>query len=214
MKIQQTFDATFINDSEKTTKFTAVITTLSIDRDNEVVIPSGMNSKEYEANPTLLFSHDPTKPIGLMTGMRRKENSIEADFELAPRPKSHVGEWFPDTVGSLMKFGALRGISVGYAPISGGMRNATKADVVKYGESVKRIYSKWKLLEVSVVSIPANQDSLVSAVSKGIISVEAIKKLGLKIPQSSNIKIKFKENNFDYANIARIEVAKLMGKFN
>ena len=99
MNLQKTCNATFKAIGDGLTKFTAIITTHAIDRDQDVVIPSGMNSKEYESNPVLLYSHDPNKPIGKMVTMRRGESSIDADFVLAPRPDTHEGEWLPDTVG-------------------------------------------------------------------------------------------------------------------
>ena len=73
MNLQKTCNATFKAIGDGLTKFTAIITTHAIDRDQDVVIPSGMNSKEYEANPVLLYSHDPNKPIGKMVTMRRGE---------------------------------------------------------------------------------------------------------------------------------------------
>jgi HK97 family phage prohead protease len=182
MNLQKTCNATFKAIGDGITKFTAIITTHAIDRDQDVVIPSGMNSKEYEANPVLLYSHDPNKPIGKMVMMRRGESSIDADFVLAPRPDTHEGEWLPDTVGALMKFGALKGVSIGYMPVDGGMRSANKADASKYGDGVKRVYSKWKLLEVSVVSIPSNQEALINAVSKGIVSKASLAALGCNVP--------------------------------
>ncbi len=87
MNLQKTCTATFKAIGDGLTKFSAVITTHAIDRDQDVVIPSGMNSKEYEANPVLLYSHDPNKPIGKMVTMRRGENSIDADFVLAPQTR-------------------------------------------------------------------------------------------------------------------------------
>ena len=226
MNLQKTCTATFKAIGDGLTKFSAVITTHAIDRDQDVVIPSGMNSKEYEANPVLLYSHDPNKPIGKMVTMRRGENSIDADFVLAPRPETHQGEWLPDTVGALMKFGALKGVSIGYMPLENGMRSANKADASKYGDGVKRVYSKWKLLEVSVVSIPSNQEALINAVSKGIVSTASLKALGCSVPdvvpmpaiveskQMHSVRIvmpAFVQS--DVADAARTTIAKMRGQF-
>ena len=38
--------------------FTAVITAETLDRDGEVLIPQGMNSTEFDRNPTLFWNHD------------------------------------------------------------------------------------------------------------------------------------------------------------
>lgn len=207
------------------TKFTATITTAAIDRDSDVVMPSGMNSKEYEANPVLLYAHDPLKPIGRMIRMRRQDSAIDADFALVPRPDGHTGEWLPDTVGSLMRFGALKGVSIGYMPIDGGMRRATKADTDKYGVGCKQVYSKWKLLEISVVSIPSNQEALISAVSKGIVTAAGLKALGCELPPTALLApiVKAKPiiiridmpalGQREIVESARIQVAKMRGQF-
>jgi phage head maturation protease len=164
-------------------RFSATITTDALDRDYEVIVPAGMNAKEYEANPVLLYAHDPLRPIGRMLDMRRSEGSIDADFALAPRPEGHQGEWEADTVGSLLRCGVLRGVSIGCAPMPGGLRNATKADKERYGAAVTRVYSKWKLLEVSIVSLPANAEALVTVVQKGLVTRAALASLGCAVPE-------------------------------
>ena len=164
----------------KASTFVATITTDSVDRDGEVVVPAGMNSKDYERNPVLLYEHDVQRPIGKMLGMKRMERAIEAEFALAPRPESHEGEWFPDTVAALMDFGALNTMSIGILGLEA--RPASKADSEKYGDGVRRVYGKWKLLEVSVVSLPANQDAIITAVRKGLVSASAVKRFGVTVP--------------------------------
>jgi len=195
MMHHKTLDAAY--SSEDGTKFVATITTDTIDRDGEVVIPAGMNSKEYERNPVLLYAHDPKMPIGKMETLRRGDGKIEADFRLAPRPQEHQGEWLPDTVGALMKFGALRGVSIGFHAQANGMRSASKADIERYGDGVKRVFSKWNLLEVSVVSVPANQEALVTAIQKGVATAEAVKALGIKAdpPAKPSERIEGSERN-------------------
>ena len=164
----------------KARTFTATITTDSVDRDGEVVIPGGMNSRDYEKNPVLLYEHDALKPIGKMMRMKRGERSIEAEFALAPRPEGHTGDWLPDTVAALMDFGALNTMSIGFMGLEA--RPASKADTERFGDGVRRVYGKWKLLEVSVVSIPANQDAIITAVRKGLVSAAAVKRFGVIVP--------------------------------
>ena len=175
--------ATIRKQAGKASTFVATITTDSVDRDGEVVVPSGMNSRDYERNPVLLYEHDVKSPIGKMLGMKRGERSIEAEFALAPRPDNHVGEWFPDTVASLMDFGALNTMSIGFLGMEA--RPASKADTEKYGQGVRRVYGKWKLLEVSVVSVPANQDAIVTAVRKGLVTRDAVKPFGITVPEAA-----------------------------
>jgi HK97 family phage prohead protease len=202
----------------KASTFVATITTDSVDRDGEVVVPAGMNSKDYERNPVLLYEHDVQRPIGKMLGMKRMERAIEAEFALAPRPESHEGEWFPDTVAALMDFGALNTMSIGFLGLEA--RPASKADSEKYGDGVRRVYGKWKLLEVSVVSIPANQDAIITAVRKGLCSPSAAKRFGVVVPDSpAPIRRSYRVSiavpamgDVDRARIVRDEMARARGQ--
>jgi len=202
----------------KASTFVATITTDSVDRDGEVVVPAGMNSKEYEANPVLLYEHDVKQPIGKMLKMRRNERNIEAEFALAPRPETHVGEWFPDTVAALMDFGALNTMSIGFLGLEA--RPASKSDSEKYGSGVRRVYGKWKLLEVSVVSIPANQDAIITAVRKGLCSPAVAKRFGVTVPDApAPIRRSYRVSvavpalgDLDRVQIVRDEMARARGR--
>lgn len=165
-------------------RFKAVISTDSVDRDGEVMVPAGMNAKDYERNPVLLWNHDPAQPIGKAVSLKRADSSIEAEFEFAKRPDDYVGEWFPDYVRGLVAAGVVKAVSIGFMPLDGGQRVATKGDVDKYGPEVRKVFSKWKLLEVSVVTVPANQDALITAVAKGLVTRESVEKFShLAIPK-------------------------------
>lgn len=205
--------------SGKASTFVATITTDSVDRDGEVVVPGGMNSRDYERNPVLLYEHDVQKPIGKMLSMKRMDRAIESEFALAPRPDNHVGEWFPDTVASLMEFGALNTMSIGFLGMES--RPATKADTEKYGQGVRRVYGKWKLLEVSVVSVPANQDAIVTAVRKGLVTRDAAKAFGIVVPDAplpAQVRASYRVavavpaiGKADRARIVRDEIARARG---
>ena len=202
----------------KASTFVATITTDSVDRDGEVVVPAGMNSKDYERNPVLLYEHDVLKPIGKMLKMRRMDRGIEAEFALAPRPDTHDGEWLPDTVAALMDFGALNTMSIGFLGLEA--RPASKADTERYGQGVRRVYGKWKLLEVSVVSVPANQDAIITAVRKGLCSRAAAKALGVIVPEAPEpIRRSYRVSvavpalgDMDRARIVRDEMARARGR--
>ena len=105
-------------------KFKAVISTDSVDRDGEVMVPAGMNAKDYERNPVLLWNHDPSQPIGKSTSLKREDSSIVAEFEFAPRPADYVGDWFPDYVRGLVAAGVVKAVSIGFMPLDGGARVA------------------------------------------------------------------------------------------
>ena len=60
--------------------FKATISTDSVDRDGEVMVPAGMNAKDYEPNPVLLWNHDTSQPVGRAVTLKRADREIVADF--------------------------------------------------------------------------------------------------------------------------------------
>jgi uncharacterized protein len=155
--------------------FVAKMTSDAIDRDREVLDPNGMDSTDFEKNPILFYGHDYTSVenvVGLVVALKRETDADGrvtgwyAKCQLAERPEDHEGPWRPDTVLALMRQGIIRGVSVGFDPVQ--VRNATADDRKRYGASAERVFSRWKLLELSVAPLPANQDALVEAVAKAI----------------------------------------------
>ena len=148
----------------------ATITTETIDRDGEVLISDGMNASEFEKNPVVFYNHDYAQPVGKITDLRRSRGKIDASIEFAKRPEGFEGSYFPEFVESLVEQGIVKGISVGFIPLPGGVRKASTKDREDYGDEVRQVFSKWKLLEVSIAPLPANGTALVSAVRKGLVS--------------------------------------------
>lgn len=159
-------DATF---ASLATGFEATITSDALDRDGEVVVPQGMNSTEYESNPILFYNHDTNLPVGKCVKLARGNGSIKGEFRFAQRPEGFTGEYFPEFIASLVGQGIVKGISIGYAPEEGGTRRATIDDRKRYGQQVHTVYSKWKLMEVSVAPLQANPEALISAIRKGAV---------------------------------------------
>ena len=145
----------------------AKISTTSIDRDGEVLLPSGIDLKDFKKNPIVLLNHDQGGlPVGRALKIKRESSGIVAEVQFAERPSGHPDsvEWIPDTIFSLFKQGILKAFSVGFIPTE--MRQPEEKDKRKFGEGVRNIISKWSLLEFSVVNVPANQDALVMQVAK------------------------------------------------
>jgi len=160
----------------------AKLTTNSVDRDGEVLIPQGMVSKDFEKNPVLFYNHEYDQPIGKVTNLKRTDDSVMGTLTFAQRPEDYVGEFFPSFVEALVRQGIVKGVSVGFVPEPSGARSATKADRMKFGEKIKRVFNRWKLLEVSIAPLPANQDALVQAVDKGLVTPVQVKSfLGVDI---------------------------------
>jgi len=177
-------------EKEGSVKVEATITTETIDRDGEVLVSQGMDASEYEKNPVVFYNHDYAQPIGKISDLRRGKGKIDATIEFAQRPDGFEGSYFPEFVESLVEQGIVKGISVGFVPMSGGVRKASTKDREDYGDEVRQVYSKWKLLEVSVAPLPANGTALVSAVRKGLVDRDDVVRFLDFEPTTNVIEIK------------------------
>lgn len=198
--------------------FTATITAETLDRDGEVLIPSGMNSKEFDRNPVLFWNHDYAKPVGRAVGLKRRDRDIVGEFVFAKKPDGYVGEFFPEVAAALVGQGIVNAVSVGYVPEEGGVRKATDIDRKRYGTATTTIFSRWKLLEVSLAPLQANPDALITAVRKGLVSPIAAKQFfGVEPPKRTIVSIslpdssKKKRETINIDGIVRREIARRNG---
>lgn len=175
-------------------KFTARITTDSLDRQDEVVIPAGGNMDEFLESGAIFWNHDYTSPVGFPNKFRKIERGskngvagedfIECGGIFMKRPDDYKGEFFPDFARAFVMQAAAAGInpgvSIGFIPIES--REPSKADRARYGDSIQRVHNRWKLLEFSIAPVQANQDAVVVAVGKGLIAKAAAKAVGIDVP--------------------------------
>jgi hypothetical protein len=164
----------------------AIISTDAVDRDGEVLIPQGMNAKDYQLNPVGFFNHAWAEyggeakdklPVGQCVAIAKAADSISFKFIFAERPATYPQdqEWLPDTLLSLYQQGVMRAFSVGFMPVE--TRAATDKDLMTFGADCRRVVSKWKLFEVSCVPLPCNQEAVALAVSKKLITRDGAKSL-------------------------------------
>lgn len=120
--------------------------TTTKDRTNDVIIEEAWTKggiKNYQKNPILLAFHDHSRPIGTAT----KISVDKTGLEIVGKISKAAGD-----VYELIKEGILKAFSVGFI-----VKDAdydSKADVF--------VIKDLELLEISVVSVPANQDSIFS----------------------------------------------------
>lgn len=124
----------------------AVMSTPKIDRMGDILDPMGCDYSEFQKNPVMLYEHRHDEPVGIWL-------EVEATTtEISGVPVFHPAELNPfgHRIGRLYETGWLKTFSVGFIPLewepmpSGG------------GWFIK----KWKLLECSAVTIPANSDAI------------------------------------------------------
>jgi HK97 family phage prohead protease len=121
-----------------------VITTSAVDRYDEIVKSDGGDFNDYRNNPIVLLNHSRSSlPIGKNEWIRSEENKILAKTKFSDDTQ------LARDVKSLFKNGYLNAFSIGFIP--------TK---YYFDENDRIVYEAWKLLEYSVVTIPANQEAL------------------------------------------------------
>jgi hypothetical protein len=167
------------------------ITTESVDRFGEVVVADGMNDAQFAVNPLVTLGHDYTvAPVG--RSLWRKQArvgplvGVRAKTHYPPRPPSWpaADAWPSDNAFALVQAGLLQGKSIGFLPTKVHTPSADERARPGWAD-VGLVIDEWLLLEYACVFLPANQDSVVEAVSKGRMSLppELARALGLRPPR-------------------------------
>lgn len=164
------------------------ISTAGIDRDAEILLPSGCDLSQFRKAPQVLWGHDYNAPpigkaIWVKPDSKKSPAGILAKTVYATTARA-------EEIWQLVKGGFLKTFSVGFVPIKSVIQGAADWDktcdkLTEQGydfnrEKVKRIYLKWILLEYSKVSVPANIEALTVAVAKGLdLSKDLCDELGI-----------------------------------
>ena len=139
-------------------QFEFVCSDESEDSYGDIVRADGWDLKRYKKNPIVLFNHNSSMPVGFSPKCFVEGKSLKAVFQLADEGTSD----FIDTLYKLMKQRIVRACSVGFMP---------NADVEvrrdKEGHFLGYEFKGQELLENSIVSVPANPNSLALAKSLG-----------------------------------------------
>jgi hypothetical protein len=172
------------------------ITTESVDRTGEVVLARGMNDRQFAANPIVTLGHAyGLPPVGRSLWRKRVKDGappggitgIKAKTQYPARPESWPANesWLPDKVFALVQAGLLQGKSIGFLPTKVHVPDGEERERNGWDEGVRLVIDEWLLLEYACVFLPANQDALVEAVSKGDVDLpaEACAALGLAAPR-------------------------------
>ena len=128
-----------------------IASTPSVDRAGDVMIPQGIILDGFKKNNPVLLNHCPDKLLG-NADVEVKNNRVEALIRFAPKGVSALA----DEICGLSKAGVISACSVGFTPIDVEPRKGG-------GYTIK----SWELLEISMVSVPCNQDLVVTQRSYG-----------------------------------------------
>ena len=129
--------------------YEAIVSTKTADRDGEEISQEAWELENFKKNPVLLFSHNYTQPpVGKFIDIYPSEKGLLGKFKFATTKMAQE-------LKQLVKEDILNALSVGF------MKK-------EYSDEAGNTISKQELLEVSLVSVPANPEALIIARSKGL----------------------------------------------
>ncbi len=177
-------DIKAINEIERS--LVCTISTGCVDRMGESLDPKGVNLKDYQKNPVVLWAHDySTPPIGKAVWVK-KDNATGGIISKVQFADTD----FAKEIFKLYQGGFMKAFSVGFLPKEI-YRNYQQENYNKTKDPYIT-FTKWDLLEYSAVPVPANPEALALAMSKGVISGDTKKKIeemGIKGVTELNIDI-------------------------
>jgi len=134
-----------------------VASTDRADRYGDIINQQGWDLDAYRSNPVVLLNHDHgSLPIGKGT-VRIGEQGliIDVEFDMAdPRAAEIAGK---------AKRGFMNAVSVGFSPLKSTPRSDLPVTHYAHSKSGGNYFDRAELLEVSVVTIPANADAVAIA---------------------------------------------------
>ncbi len=140
--------------------FAFIASSNTVDRYGDIIEQDWI-MEDYWKNPVLLWAHNSRlPPIGKVTSFDVSPDRTRtiAQAELLPEGLDP----FTDQLAKLVESRHLRAVSVGFLPGSETDRRDEKGNWAGY------VYSQNKLVELSLVSVPANPDAVQLARSLGV----------------------------------------------
>ena len=146
--LNSAFETKSVKKGSKSLKIAGYANTIVKDRAGDVVTAQAWAKgvENYRRNPVLLYQHKHENPIGRVEKITVDKKGIFVEAAVSEAAEKNHG------VQTLIKDGALKSFSVGFRVKDG-----------KYNrEDDSMMITDVELLEISVVSVPCNQDSLFS----------------------------------------------------
>lgn len=144
-----------------TRKIRGFASTDSIDRQKDVVVPSG---GEWQLPLPLLWSHSHQTPIGIVESIERRSNGLWITASVAE------GIEDADRIWKLIDAQLATGFSIGFI--------GKKVEPLPNGGAK---YVSWELVEISVVVVPANADAKIQRNLAGTIKLVSAKDRGIPL---------------------------------
>lgn len=131
---------------------------LPADSQGDIMAPGAFSASlaehaEKGTAPPMLWQHDPSVPIGRWTDIRQTDRGLAVDGRLTLEVQQ------AREARALLKDGALDGLSIGFRE-----RESRPATEDEEAEGVRRVLTDVELIEISLVTMPANERARVAAV--------------------------------------------------
>jgi HK97 family phage prohead protease len=146
--------------------FAGIATTPSTDRTGDVIEPKGA---KFKLPLPLLWQHDAKQPIGWVRAARVSADGIEIDGEIAHVPEAGALQDRLTEAWQSIKAGLVRGLSIGFNELQDGKEPINPKD--PWGPTR---FKAWEWLELSAVTIPANQDASITTIKSAYAQSQAV----------------------------------------
>ena len=142
-----------------------MITTDKRDLDGDILEVQGWKLERFKKNPVVLFGHDQSQPpIARALSVAVMEHGLQAVTQFPPELVNPLA----DVVFALNKHGYMKTWSVGYLP--------KKFSPQEDGKGLR--IQEQELVEYSATPVPANDDAVNLAISRGLVTEKSLKLLG------------------------------------
>jgi HK97 family phage prohead protease len=141
----------------------------SPDRHGDIVRAAGWDLKQYRRNPIVLFGHDHSLPVGVTRKLGLEKSQLLAGIKLANEGTSE----FIDTLRRLVDQQIVRAVSVGFRVTA----EPTYIRDPKNDRVVGLEFNGTELLEISLVTVPANANALSAKVKAYGVSERTFNRL-------------------------------------
>lgn len=146
--LNSSFEAKAVSKGNKSLKIAGYANTTAKDRAGDIVTAEAWAKgvENFRRNPVMLYQHKHDCPIGRFDSITVDKKGIYVEGNVSEAAEKNYG------IHTLIKDGALKSFSVGFR-VKDGKYNS-KDDTM--------LITDVELLEISIVSVPCNQDSLFS----------------------------------------------------
>jgi len=141
------------------------ISTGSVDREQDRIALAGWDLANFKRNPVVLWGHDASRlPIGRAYDLQIAGGGLKASVEFIPADTPEGGQ-FAEAVYRLARGGFIAATSVGFRPLAWEYTTDKERGADEWFPGID--FNQQELVELSVVTVPANPEALLDAPGPG-----------------------------------------------